>query len=278
MQIHVVNQGESLFGIAQAYSTRVEDLVRANEIPDPSRLVVGQALVIPIVGMFYWVRPGDSLYSIGQRLGVSYLQLAQINQLSLETPLPVGLRLYIPPRPRVRAETNAYVEPRGTEVSEALLQDSRRAAPYLTYLAPFSYELQRDGSLKGPPLGELPSIAAAQGATLMMVVTNLEGGQFSAELGSIILNDEELQNRLLDEILRIAREVGYRDIHFDFEFLPPEDRGAYNRFLRKAAERIRAEGYLISTALAPKTRADQPGQWYEAHDYRAHGRLLILLC
>lgn len=76
MQIHVVQQGQSLFGIAQAYNTTVNDLIEANEIPNPNRLVVGQTLVIPIIGRFYWVQPGDSLFSIAQRFGITIQQLA----------------------------------------------------------------------------------------------------------------------------------------------------------------------------------------------------------
>ncbi len=34
------------------------------------------------------------------------------------------------------------------------------------------------------------------------------------------------------------------------------------------------EGYFVSSALAPKVSADQPGLLYEAHDYEAHGRIL----
>ncbi|MCD8503100.1 MAG: glycoside hydrolase family 18 protein [Bacillaceae bacterium] len=274
MQIHVIQPGESLWGIAQAYHSSVNEIVTANQIPNPNQLVVGQTLVIPIVGSFYWVQPGDSLWAIGQKFGVNYLTLAQINQISLEATLPVGLRLYLPPLPKYEAELNAYVEPMGGTVSEALITASREAAPYLTYLAPFSYEIQRDGTLEGPPLDALPQIAAQGRATLMMVITNLEGGQFSDEVGAIILNDEALQDVLINDAIRMAREVGYSDIHFDLEFLRPEDREAYNKFLRKAAARIRAEGLLISTALAPKTRADQPGPWYEAHDYRAHGEIV----
>ncbi len=132
MQIHVIQPNQSLFGIAQAYGTTVEDIVEANEIPDPNRIVVGQALVIPIAGSFYWVQPGDSLFSIGAKFGVSYQELARINRLSVNTPLPVGLRLYIPPRPKVSKEINAYVEPRGTTVVPALEECARDAAPYLT--------------------------------------------------------------------------------------------------------------------------------------------------
>lgn len=275
LQIHVVRQGESLWGISQAYGTTVQEIVTTNEIPDPNQLVVGQALVIPIFGRFYWVRSGDSLWSIGQRFQVNYTTLAEVNRLDVNQPLPIGLRLYIPPTPKRRIETNAYIEPRGTSVSEALLSDARRAGPYLTYLAPFSYEARRDGTLNPMPLEGIPEIARETGASLMMVVTNLEEGQFSGELGRDILQSTAVQERLLDNIIAETRRVGnYTDVHFDFEFLPGDQREAYNNFLRRAAERLRAEGLLISSALAPKTRRDQPGQWYEAHDYRAHGEIV----
>jgi len=269
-----VQRGQTLFGIAQAYNSSVQAITEANEIPQPGRLVVGQALVIPITGSFYWVRRGDTLYSIAGRFGIPYQTLARVNRIPINAPLRVGTRLYIPPRGRRRAEINAYLEPRGEEVSEALARQAEATAPYLTYLAPFSFEIQRDGTLKAPPLGSLAAIARRNDVTLMMVVTNLENDQFSAELGQIVLNNRQVQDRLLNEIIATADRLGFRDIHFDMEFLRPEDREAYNTFLRRARDRIHARGYLLSTALAPKTSATQQGAWYEAHDYRAHGQIV----
>ncbi|GMB10178.1 spore germination protein [Thermolongibacillus altinsuensis] len=274
MQIHVVQQGQTLRGIADAYSTTVEEIVRVNEIPSPTALVVGQALVIPIIGRFYWVQPGDSLWSIARRFNISLQQLAQVNRISPTQPLSVGLRLYIPPTPKRTAEVNGYVEPRGDVVSEEIKEKVRDVAPYLTYLAPFSFQIQRNGTLKEPPLNNLPSIAQANNVTLMMVVTNIENDQFSDELGRIVLTNQEIQNRLLDNIVATAKKYGFRDIHFDMEYLRPEDREAYNAFLRKAKNRFQPEGWLLSTALAPKTSATQKGRWYEAHDYRAHGEIV----
>lgn len=273
MQIHVVQPGESIFGIAQAYNSTVSAIVGANEVPNPNQLVVGQTLVIPIVGSYYWVQPGDSLYSIARRFGISYQRLAQVNRISVTQPLQVGVRLYIPPQPRRSAEINAYVEPIAGTVAPELEQAARSAAPFLTYLAPFSFQIQRDGTLQAPPLNNFPAIARANNATLMMVVTNLEEGRFSAELGRVILTDEEVQNRLLDNIIATAKQYGFRDIHFDMEFLPPELRENYNNFLRKAKARLSSEDLLMSTALAPKTSATQVGPWYEAHDYKAHGEI-----
>lgn len=274
LQIHVVQQNQSLTSIAQTYGTTVNDIVEANDIPNPNNLVIGQTLVIPIIGQFYWVQSGDSLYSISRRYGISYQELAAINGISVNSPLQIGFRLYIPPLPKTSAEFNAYVEPRGTTVAPNLETSARDAAPYLTYLAPFSFQALRDGSLKEPLLNNFPAIAKANNNVLMMVITNQENDQFNDELGRILLNDISVQDKFLNNIVATAKKYGFKDIHFDFEYLRPEDREAYNRFLRKAKARFQQEGWLLSTALAPKTSATQQGRWYEAHDYKAHGEIV----
>ena len=45
-------------------------------------------------------------------------------------------------------------------------------------------------------------------------------------------------------------------------------------FYEKPRARFKTEGWLLSTALAPKTSATQQGEWYEAHDYKAHGEIV----
>ncbi|MBA2174693.1 glycoside hydrolase family 18 protein [Halobacillus locisalis] len=273
MQIHVVQQGESVFSIARLYDSTPNAIIEANELETPGNLVVGQALVIPIVGQFYFVQPGDSLFSIAQQFGTTAEELAQINGISPNSTLSVGFRLYIPDQPPTPITSNAYIEPYGGEVSDTLRTSAENRAVLLTYLAPFSYEIQTDGSLKAPPLDNFKQIATNNDTSLMMVVTNLADGEFSAELGRKVLTDENLQNKLLDRIVSTAKEVGFSDVHFDMEFLPRELKENYNQFLRKAKQRLSNEGLLMSTALAPKTSAEQEGAWYEAHDYAAHGEI-----
>ncbi|BCB01886.1 glycosyl hydrolase family 18 protein [Bacillus sp. KH172YL63] len=274
MQIHVVRSNQSLFGIAQAYGSTVKDIVDANELPNPNQLVIGQALVIPIIGSFYFVQPGDSLWGISQKTGIPYQELARVNGISPNQPLRVGYRLYLPQKKKARAEFNGYVEPYGKEVSPNLEQSAKDAAPYLTYLAPFSFQAKRDGTLKEPPLGNLIGTGKANQNVMMMAITNQEDGTFSDELGRILLTDKAIQDTFLQNVVKTAKKYGFRDIHFDFEYLRPQDKEAYNQFLRKAKKRFNEEGWLLSTALAPKTSADQKGKWYEAHDYKAHGEIV----
>ncbi|QQZ09467.1 glycosyl hydrolase family 18 protein [Heyndrickxia vini] len=274
MQIHVVKQNETLAGIANAYRVPREELIVANEIPNPDDLVIGQTIVIPIVGSFYWVKQGESLWGIAQKFHLPYTELARINGISVNHPLHVGMQLYIPPKKKVDAEFNAYVEPFGNNVSQALENSARKAAPYLTYLSPFAFQVKRDGSLVAPPLGNLAIIAEANQNILVMAIYNQENGQFSDELGRILLNDQEVQNNFLNNIVKTAKQYGFRDIHIDFEFLRPADQEAYTRFLRKAKTRFNQEDWMLSAALAPKTSATQKGLWYEAHNYKAIGEIV----
>ena len=47
MQIYIVRAGDSLYAIARRFGTSVEELTRLNQIADPSRLVIGQSLIVP---------------------------------------------------------------------------------------------------------------------------------------------------------------------------------------------------------------------------------------
>ncbi|WLV24725.1 glycoside hydrolase family 18 protein [Aciduricibacillus chroicocephali] len=273
MQIHVVKRNESLFNIANTYGTTPQAIIDANELDAPNQLVVGQALVIPIVGSFHFVQPGESLYTIARDNGTTAARLSEINRIPVNQPLQVGLRLYIPPRPKTNTRTVAYIEPQGNTVTPALQNAARKAVPNLTHLLPFSFRVNRDGTLIPPPLDDLKTIASNQGTTLTMGVANLVEGSFNGELAHIVFTVQAVQDKLLDEIVNTAKRLGFTGVDFDFEFLLPGDRELYNRFLRKARSRLKNEGLEISTTLVPKTSSSQKGGGSEAHDYAAHGQI-----
>jgi LysM repeat protein len=51
MIVYVVQEGDSLYGIALKFDVSTEDLMRANGLLDPNFLVVGQELFIPVGGL-----------------------------------------------------------------------------------------------------------------------------------------------------------------------------------------------------------------------------------
>ncbi|USK69736.1 glycosyl hydrolase family 18 protein [Peribacillus asahii] len=277
MQIHVVKPGQTLFSIAQTYSVGVDRIIQTNQLPNPNNLVTGQALVIPIIGSYHFVQPGDSLYTISEKASIPYEQIVRANGISPAAQLTINTRLYIPARQKTTAEFVGYVESRDETVSKTLEASAIESAPYLTHLAPFSFQALRDGSLKEPILSNFSDIARDNRTILMMVINNLENGQFSEELGYILLNNTSVQNKLLNNITTTAQKYNFKHIHFDFEYLRSTDRETYNQFLRKAKERFHKEGWLLSTSLAPKTNREQKGRWYESHDYKAHGEIVDMM-
>lgn len=272
MQIHVVKSGETLSKIAQAYGVSALEIVDANQVPDPNRLVIGQTLVIPILGQYHWVQPGESLWKISQRYGVSDQEIIRMNKIPNPNNVPAGLRLYLPPKPKLTVDTNAYIDPRMTRARSA--QDVDKVGEHLTTLAIFTYAVNRDGSLT--PVDDQPSLNAAFNHRILplLVLTNLLGGQFSTEVATTFFTNEVLQDRVLDQALQIMEAKGYKGLDFDFEYLGAENRERYVRFLQKAAQRMKARGYYISVALAPKVGAAQRGILYEGHDYPAIGRIV----
>lgn len=272
MQIHVIRPGDTLWAISQAYNIPFSQLISANEIPNPDRLVVGQTVVIPISGRYHWVAPGESLYAISRRYNTTVEELVRINRIANPNQIPVGLRLYIPQQPRPTVDVGAYIDPQITGAASPQAVD--KVGEHLTFLTIFSYAVNRDGSLTPVNDQQIINAAYRDRVAPLMVLTNFEAGTFSQELATAILSNEALQDRVLDEAIRIMGQKGYLGLDFDFEYLGAENRERYNQFLRKARTRLKERGYFLSTALAPKLGPEQKGVLYEGHDYPAHGEIV----
>jgi spore germination protein len=271
MQIAVVNPGETLIQIANRFGVSTESIIELNELDQPDSLVPGQTLVIPIVGSYYTVRQGDSFYSIARQFGISLQSLIQANPSVNPTELQVGQVLRVPPAPRIMIESNGYLQPSTPERDQAIVNDH---AELLTYFSIFEYRVLRTGELVAPnDAAALEAIRDTESAP-MMVLANFEEGNFSPVITRTIFTDEAVKEKVISGVLTTMENKGFRALNIDFENMYAEDREPYNQFLREITNRLHEQGYLVSTALAPKTSATQVGQWYEAHDYKAHGEIV----
>ncbi len=102
---HLVQRGDTLSALARRYGTSVRALVTANGMASADvPLLINQTLVIPTANTTatpagtHLVQPGDTLYGIARRYGVSATKLMQINGLTPETAntIRVGTTLRIP--------------------------------------------------------------------------------------------------------------------------------------------------------------------------------------
>ena len=166
-------------------------------------------------------------------------------------------------------DVNGYAFP---NISDEVLNNT---LPNLTFLSIFSYQVKPDGTLTPIDDTELIAKARAAGVAPMMVITDIkEEGGFSSDIAHEILTDPQTQQTLLNNVVNTLKAKNYYGLDIDFEYIYPDDREAYNKFLQTVVDRLHPLGYIVVSALAPKTSGDQQGLLYEAHDYPVHGRLL----
>ncbi len=104
---HTVAAGENLYRIGLKYGISWVAIANANNLANPNILRVGQVLTLPGsttpgptpspgTETTYVVQPGDNLYRIGLRFGISWVQIAEANGLVNPNVIRVGDELKIP--------------------------------------------------------------------------------------------------------------------------------------------------------------------------------------
>ena len=265
MIIHVVQPGETIYSIANRYNVSPQKIIIDNELTNPNVLVPGQTLVILIPDMVHIVQPGETLADIARRYNTTTVRLLQLNPFIefADQVIPEDqITITSSEEARGPIYVLGYTYP---HIDRNVLM---KTLPYLTYLTIFTYGITEEGQLLDIDDEELIRMAKDFGvAPLMLISTLTEEGTFSNELAHTILNDPVVQNNLIENVLQNMREKGYYGLDIDFEYVLPEDEEAFINFIQNVHDRISPEGFLLFTALAPKTSADQPGLLYEAHNY-----------
>lgn len=222
--------------------------------------------------MIYVVKNDDTLEQISQQSGVPVWKIVYDNQLSDKNILVPGqsLLLLMPGEEGILSEGKTaggyaypFIEP------EILWQ----TFPAVKELLVFSYGFTFEGNLVPPPQDDLWMIETAwnQGAEPLMVLTPFSGGAFNNQLIKVLVENIELQEKLIGQILETVRDRGYAGVDIDFEYILPENRAQYAEFVGKVRQTMNENGYRVSVALAPKVSDDQKGLLVEGVDYTLLG-------
>jgi spore germination protein len=269
MPIHVVKPNETMDTIARQYGVSMRRLMYDNEVYDPTKLVIGQALLVLLPTKIHVVKENETLYTIARDYQVDVLTLVRNNPFVLQQPtLNAGDTIIIQYEgTKSRAvTTNGYVYPYVRfEVLEQTL-------PYLTTLCIFSYGFTVGGDLIPIEDEQIIEITRKNGVDPILVLTPLgPDGNFNNNLVSAVAQSVAVQDKLIAQLLQTVKEKGYAGVDVDFEFIQKEDGPGYTNFVRKMREQMNAQGFVVSVALAPKTSADMPGLLYEGMNYAALG-------
>ena len=119
--MYIVQRGDTLSSIAQRFDTTVNAIVAANQIVDPSLIVVGQKLIIPTTGAeppsppepkpytrLHPVRRGEILPGLAFRYGTTVRALQKANGLNRFGLLWPGQQLIIPQPTAATASTPGF--------------------------------------------------------------------------------------------------------------------------------------------------------------------------
>ncbi len=273
MKIYVVRPGDSIWSIARIYGVKPKDIIDANSLEQSEKLVIGETLVIPTSEKVYRVQVGDNIWSIGRKFRVSVQSIVKLNNILGPYAIYPGLIIRIPMQEKNYrpVEVNAFIQPSTTEKDT---QRVNEVGKYLTYITPFSYHVQANGSLKSIDDEDILKTAKANKVAPMLSVTNLSESNFDTSLINDILNSNGAQENLINNIIQTLKSKGYYGVIIDFERISPQNRELYNNFLKKLTTALHAKNYIVATALAPKTYDVKAGAWHGAHDYKAHGEIV----
>lgn len=276
MDIYVVNEGDTLQGIAALYGVSPSRLAYDNEVLR-GEIVPGQALIIVRPEVVYTVKDGDTLTDIAESFGISVNQILRNNSYLLnESFLIPGRELVISyldsVEPEGPLEVNADIDIYGYAypfIREDILEE---ASLYIDELLPFSYGFNEDGTLIYLNDEGLIDNAIRFDNRLRMVITPLDrNGRFNNQQVVNLLSNEGVQDVLINNIIEVMNAKGYMALDIDFEFIPGQFRDEYVAFVAKTRGRLNELGYQVSVALPPKTSSDQPGLLYEGIDYAGLG-------
>ena len=151
----------------------------------------------------------------------------------------------------------------------------------MTLVAPQSFEVDEEGSVEGAvPPAILETARRAKVAVMPLVVNP----GFDREAAGELLRSLRAQQRAVTNLARLAARYDFAGWQLDLEYIAPEDKTYYTRFVQRAAARLHSEGRLLSIAVVPRfsdvypdvdpRREFHSGEWGAPYDFRALGRIV----
>lgn len=271
MEIYIVQEGDTINSIAEKFGILLSKLISDNGLVEPYSLVVGQTIVIAYPKLSYTVQEGDTLQSIADSFQVPVMQLLRNNP-------ELSKREFIYPGETI---TISYENNKGRlmiiGVAYPFIKENllRQTLPYLTYLTIFNYLVNKDGEIiESDDDTQVIEIAKSYGVAPLMLLTTLTAqGTPNIEAVYSILLDQNVQERYVENILRILRAKGFYGIDVTFLYVNISNLYLYINFVTLLVNRLHAEGFLVFLTINPKLEFMDDVITFEKVDYSALGKI-----
>ena len=224
--------------------------------------------------MIYVVKNGDTLEKISNETQIPVTKIISDNQLIYNDRLVPGQALLL----LEEGETGGlgdgliiggYAYP---FVDPPVLEEALTA---LSEMLVFSYGFTFEGDLVPPPQDEqwMLDRTISAGAAPWMVLTPFSSeGAFNNQLIKVLVENRELQDKLIGQMLDTVQKKGYEGVDIDFEYILPENREQYAQFAGRVREKMNEYGCRVTVAVAPKSSNRQRGILVEGVDYALLGQ------
>ncbi len=264
MDIYVVQEGDTIYSIADRYSVAVNKLIQDNGLDNPYDLVIGQTIVISYPKQSYTVQEGDTLNSIASTYNVTIMQLLRNNPF-------LSQRGYIYPGETIviSYDTNGTIATNGIVYPYIKKETLIKVLPNLTYLSIFNYTATEKGEIKTyDDDSEIIQIAKEYDVIPLLTVTTLTTqGEPNIEIAYNILLSDEYQENHINTVLGIMKAKGFYGLNIIFNYINANNQSLYENFIKKVSDRLQQEGYLFYITLNLKIENTNNEISFEQIDY-----------
>jgi LysM repeat protein len=222
--VHVVQPGETLTELADSYATSVAEIVAANRLTNPNRIMIGQELRITVSSpahvstaaaganrtVTHVVRAGETLTGIARRYGTSVAVLLELNRLPRSGLIRVGQHILVTAArsssatgwstARFPAETRSLMARRAA-IRDLIVDEARRAGVPVSLALAVAWQesgwRQRVVSSAGAigVMQLLPGTAAWVADTMLHAQVNIHGARSNVRAGVTLLKHYLLRYR-----------------------------------------------------------------------------------
>ena len=156
-------------------------------------------------------------------------------------------------------------------------------ARQVSVIAPQAHSIDSSGTIRGAIHPRILAAARQHGVRLMPLVMN---PGFDVGILHHLVTDATARTAAAHSLAGLCRELHAWGIQLDLENLFVDDRDAFTRFAREAADSVHAAGCQLSAAVVPRPDDDRgtlpyhqymSDYWRAAYDYRALAESLDFL-